>query len=265
MVSGLLLAALALGLAGLPHCGAMCAAPCMAASRPCAATAPTAASAVGLQIGRLGGYAILGVLAASSVGFARLAASHVDALRPLWLMLQLGLLVCGVWLLASGSVPRWMDRLTPAAAWPARWAQRLAGGRRPWHAPLRSALVGLAWALLPCAQLYAAVLIAALAPDAWSGAAVMIAFALPAAAMFMGLPAIWAWWTARQSGGTPGTKPVHVVRSGVVEAERRPWQLRLARWTTAPNFPVRLAGAVLAVSAGAMIVHAAVRPVAAWC
>lgn len=257
MVSGLLLAALALGLAGLPHCGAMCAAPCMAASRPCAGSSPSASSALGLQIGRLFGYAALGAVAASSVGFARLAASHVDALRPLWLMLQLALLVCGVWLLAAGSIPRWMDRLTPAASLPARWAQRLAAGDRPWPAPVRSALVGLAWAVLPCAQLYAAVLVAALAPDAVSGAAVMILFGLPAAAMFAGLPLAWSWWTRRARPATQAGQPVRLVRPS--------WRRRVARWAAAPELPVRLAGAALAASAGAMIVHAAVRPVAAWC
>lgn len=265
MVSGLLLAALALGLAGLPHCGAMCAAPCMAAARPCAGAAPTVASALGLQLGRLAGYAALGALAAGSIGFARLAASHVDALRPLWLMLQMGLLVCGMWLLASGSIPRWMDRLTPAAAWPARWAQRLSGGSRPLPAPLRSALVGLAWALLPCAQLYAAVLVAALAPDAVGGAAVMLAFGLPAAALFAGLPAAWAWWATRRTALAAGTQPVRVVRRDAAAPGQPAWRDRIARWAAAPQLPIRLAGAALAVSAGAMIVHAAVRPVAAWC
>lgn len=257
MVSGLLLAALILGLAGLPHCGAMCAAPCMAASRPCAESSATTSSAVGLQFGRLAGYAVLGALAAGSVGFARLAASHVDALRPLWLMLQLALLVCGIWLLASGSIPRWMDGLTPAASLPARWSQRLAASGRPWPAPVRSALVGVAWAVLPCAQLYAAVLVAALAPDAAGGAAVMVVFGLPAAAMFAGLPFAWRWWTHRSPPGSTQEQPVRLVRPG--------WRTRVARWISAPDLPVRLAGAAMAVSAGAMIVHSAVRPVAAWC
>lgn len=257
MVSGLLLAALALGLAGLPHCGAMCAAPCMAASRPCAGAPAATSSALGLQAGRLAGYALLGALAASSVGFARLAASHVDALRPLWLMLQLALLVCGVWLLACGSIPRWMDGLTPAASWPSRWAERLAAGGRPWPAPVRSALVGLAWAVLPCAQLYAAVLVAALAPNAAGGAAVMLVFGLPAAAMFAGLPLAWGWWTRRAPAHPEDAQPVRLLRRG--------WRGRVARWAAAPDLPVRLAGAALAASAGAMIVHAAVRPLAAWC
>ena len=251
-----MLAALALGLAGLPHCGAMCAAPCMAACRPGPGLPASASSVLVLQIGRLMGYAVLGAIAAQSVGFARLAASHVEALRPLWLMLQMALLICGVWLLLRGAVPRWMDHLTPAAAWPARWANRLSAKSGRWPAGVRSALVGVAWAVLPCAQLYAAVLVAALAPDAAGGAAVMVVFGLPAAALFAGLPTAWGWWK-RRVAASASESPVHIIRRG--------WRHRLSRWAVAPELPIRLAGAALALSAAALIVHAAVRPVAAWC
>lgn len=259
MVPGLLLAALALGFVGLPHCGAMCSAPCLAAARPCAGGQPTWGTALGVQVGRLTAYVALGALAASSIGFARLAADHVEALRPLWLMLQMGLLVCGLWLLARGSMPLWMDRLAPAAALPSRWAARLGRSAKPWPAPVRSGLIGLAWGVLPCAQLYAALLIAALAPTAGSGAVVMVAFGLPAAGWFASLPVVWRWWTGRRTRhASPLALPeVRVVRAG--------WRTRVARWTTAPDWPIRLAGAALAGSAGAMLVHATLRPVAAWC
>src|SRR5690606_18457774 len=47
--------------------------------------------------------------------------------------------------------------------------------------PFVPLLAGMAWVLMPCGLLYAALMVAVLAPHAWGGALVMLAFAIPGA------------------------------------------------------------------------------------
>jgi sulfite exporter TauE/SafE len=166
-VSASLLAAAALaGLAGSPHCLAMCGAACAAVggqSRP---------RALAFQAGRLFGYAALGAVVAASAGVLQWAAAHSALLKPLWGMFHVAVLLLGASLLWLGAQPAWVDR-GAQQVWRALRMRTLSLDTARW--PFAA---GALWALLPCGLLYAALMLAALADSALEGAAVMAVFAL---------------------------------------------------------------------------------------
>lgn len=165
-------AAALMGLAGLPHCAAMCAAPCAAVS------GRGGASQALFQTARVAGYACAGALAAASVGALKGGLAWTAALHPLWTLLHMAALALGVWLLWRG---RWPAALRRGAAvappLPVGW-QRIAG-------PLRSSSAGAVWIAWPCGLSQSALLVAALASTPAQGAAAMAAFALASS------PALW--------------------------------------------------------------------------
>ncbi|MCK9517210.1 MAG: sulfite exporter TauE/SafE family protein [Ottowia sp.] len=169
MQISLALTALFMGIAGSPHCLAMCGAACAGIGQ--AAQPRGTRALLVFQGGRLAGYATLGALAAASMQGLDWLAVHSPVLRPLWTMVHVAALLLGLMLLMRGRQPVWLD----------------AGARRVWAwvrlrvrargllAPLG---LGVAWALLPCGLLYSAVMVAALSGSVASGAAVMALFAL---------------------------------------------------------------------------------------
>ena len=161
--------AVLMGLAGGPHCIAMCGAACAGIGQ---AGAPRGTLAIGwFQVGRLTGYTLLGALAAASMlGLGWLTVQSA-ALRPLWTMVHVAAVLLGAMLLIWARQPVWLE-------WGARrvWARvRTVTQRFGLAAPLG---VGVAWALLPCGLLYSAAMVAALAGSVTGGAAVMALFAL---------------------------------------------------------------------------------------
>ena len=106
----LVLAAGLMGLAGLPHCAAMCAAPCAAATRACG---PDRAVLPAFHLGRLAGYATAGAVAAASAGALRQWLGAVPALRSFWVLLQLAMLALGLWMLLRGRMPLWRPIAPP--------------------------------------------------------------------------------------------------------------------------------------------------------
>lgn len=184
-----------MGLGGIPHCAAMCGA-------ACAAALPRGVPLLAL-LGRCAGYAFLGALAAASAGLIAQWGRQVAVLQPFWVLAQLMAVVVGVWLLATGQMPKAIDRLGQAAYWLVRQRVRQALGeqratrwRRWW--PF---FAGLAWAALPCGLLYGALMVAALASDPLGGGLVMLSFALPSALGVWGAPAILRWFARRSLGG----------------------------------------------------------------
>jgi sulfite exporter TauE/SafE len=171
----LFLSAVLMGLAGTPHCLAMCGAACTAAS---AGGKPR--DLLPFHLGRLLAYAGAGAVAAASVGSLAALGQAVAALRPLWTMVHMAALALGLYLVWQGRQPAWMERLgrSRSTAVPHRPGER-------WQAvrgPARSAGLGLAWVAWPCGLLQSALLVASLANTAWSGAAVMAGFAGASAA-----------------------------------------------------------------------------------
>lgn len=149
--AALIASATLMGLAGMPHCAAMCGAPCALASgnRP-----------VALLAGRLLGYAAGGAVAAASTEALARATEGVAVLRPAWALLQAALLLFGLTLLLRGRMPAWLGRLA-------------------WRTQPRHGLVtGMAWIAMPCGLLHGALLLAALSGSPLGGAATMAGFAL---------------------------------------------------------------------------------------
>lgn len=227
----LVAAAGVMGLAGLPHCAAMCAAPCIAVTRGGAAAQPA------FQITRVVGYAAAGALAAVSVGALREGLAFAPALRPLWTLLHLAALAFGLWMLATGRWPAWLQRTSGQHAAPQQREQNGSWQRVVW-VPLRSACAGAAWIAWPCALSQSALLVAALGDNAAQGAAAMAAFAIASS------PALWIGpWLAqrwRAVGAAGGA-------------------LAAAAW------PVRAAGALLAAGSAWALGHGLWAQVVAWC
>jgi len=222
----LVVAGLAMGAAASPHCALMCGAPCAALTKGCAR------ESTGFHAGRVIGYMAGGAVAAASVQTLAAWSEAAPALRPLWLMLQLGFMALGLWWLITGRPPKALMR----DALPASSTVRFVGRSTP---VARASLAVLAWVAWPCGALQAALLIAALAGDAMGGALVMGAFALASMPALMIAP--WAWGRLRAAGGAT-------------------WS---AQAITATSY--RIAGAGLVLAAGWTVTHGMWERLAAWC
>lgn len=190
MSGSLIAAGLLMGLASSPHCALMCSAPCAAIARSCSTVPGHGGLAlIAWHAGRALAYTVAGAVAATAVATIATLAAGSAIVRPLWTMLQAAVLVLGVALLWSGRMPRWVDG---AAQGLARAAPML-GPHAPQRAagPRRAALIGLGWFAMPCAVLYGALAVAALAAGPWEGAAVMAAFSIGSAPGLAGLPFLW--------------------------------------------------------------------------
>jgi sulfite exporter TauE/SafE len=223
MDAALIASAALMGLAGAPHCTAMCAAPCVAAMGPAGWRGQAA-----FHGARVASYALAGGVAAASVGALATLSQASPALRPLWTLLQLAALALGLWLLWQGRQPAWLGRVglaggsappasprlparstatspaTAPAPSPVLFAVAGPGpgaavaGRAPAGA-LRPALAGALWAGWPCGLLHAALLVASMANTAVAGATAMAGFALASSAGLLWGP--WLWRRLAAVGG----------------------------------------------------------------
>ena len=226
MQSSLALTALLMGLAGGPHCVAMCGAACAGISQAAGPHKNTALWT--FQLGRIIGYAILGGLAAASLQDLGWLTVQSAALRPVWSLFHVAALVLGLMLLFQARQPVWLES-TARRVWARTRAFAANQGR---GAPM---VIGMAWALLPCGLLYSALLVAALAGSTLGGAMVMALFAAGTSVTMVIGP--WLW--LRLNGA--------------------PARLGSGQWG------VRLAGAALAVSSGWALWMALAHNAAPWC
>ncbi len=167
-----------MGIAGGPHCLAMCGAACGGLQQ----------SAAGIHVmrfhfGRLMGYAILGAIAAASVNTLAWFSDQTLALRPLWTFFHVLVLVWGLLLLFFARQPAWAD----------------AFGRRVWDKVKQISLLsgggvftGMLWALMPCGLLYSALLVASLNANPVMGALSMATFAIGTSLALIIGP--WFWF-----------------------------------------------------------------------
>jgi sulfite exporter TauE/SafE len=130
------------------------------------------------------------VAAASMQGFGWLTVQS-SALRPVWSMFHVAMMVLGIVLLWKAQQPVWMEQVG-RKIWAG--ARDLAMGRGR-GAPL---VVGALWTFLPCGLLYSALLVAGLTGHAVDGALVMALFALGTSVSMMLGP--WLWLRLRGSG-----------------------------------------------------------------
>ncbi len=182
MNAALAATALLMGLAGAPHCAAMCGPACTGIVRACAGGVAQESSTLSFHVTRLLSYAAGGALAAGSVSWLATQGAQVAVLRPLWTLLQVAAFALGVWLLLRGRQPAWIDNIGRSTrARKVIWMQGPAG----------AAMAGSMWVALPCGLLQSALVVAALGSGPIEGAALMALFAAGSAlGLWLG-PALW--------------------------------------------------------------------------
>jgi len=191
MQASLAITALLMGLAGGPHCIAMCGAACAGIGQ---AAGPRRQSAMWtFQAGRVLGYSVLGALAAASMQGLGWLTTQSAAVRPVWTLFHVATLLLGLLLLYSARQPVWIEATGKKIWGQMRWlAARWGRG-----APL---VIGTFWAFLPCGLLYSALLVAMLTGNALQGAAVMALFALGTSVSMMAGPWLWLKLAGRGNG-----------------------------------------------------------------
>ncbi len=217
MDGALVVSATLLGLAGAPHCTAMCGAACTALSR----RAPGHAGSIAFHAARVAGYAAAGAVAAASVGALAALGRWGPALRPLWTLVQVAALGLGLWLLITGRQPAWLERIgrSTRSETPAGW-QRLRG-------PAEAALAGGLWFAWPCGLLQSALLVAALANGPAGGAAAMAGYALASSVGLLAAP--WLW--LKMGGAAAAGSASWAVRAaGALLAAASAWALGHGLW-----------------------------------
>ncbi len=192
--------ALLMGLAGGPHCIAMCGAACAGITRAGSARVDTsrlrgagsgqlvsgdvgtAGATWNFQLGRLAGYAVAGAAAAAAVQSFAWLTTQTAALRPVWTLFHLAVLAWALMLVTQARQPMWVS----------------AAGRRVWRRvrPLARArggvfATGALWAFMPCGLLYSALLVASLAGGPLDGALAMALFAAGSSVSLVVAPALY--------------------------------------------------------------------------
>jgi hypothetical protein len=169
MQTSLAITALIMGLAGGPHCVAMCGAACAGIGH--AAGVQQNRALLSFQLGRWLGYSLMGGLAALSVQALGWLTVESAALRPVWSMLHVAAMVLGLLLIWQAKQPVWLDQ-SAQNLWAKIRKLNLNMGK---VAPVG---VGVLWAFMPCGLLYSALMVAALTGNALDGALTMACFAL---------------------------------------------------------------------------------------
>ena len=188
MQTTLAVTALLMGLAGGPHCVAMCGAACAGIAR----AAPLARTLWIFQAGRVIGYSILGALAAASMQGLGWLSVQSAALRPVWTLFHVAAALMGLMLLWRARQPVWLEN-SARTVW--RSVRTATHGMNSGAAPLT---MGVLWSLLPCGLLYSALAVAAMSGNPLEGAAVMALFAAGSGVSLMAGP--WLWLRLRGTG-----------------------------------------------------------------
>ncbi len=225
MQTSLALTALFMGLAGGPHCIAMCGAACAGIGQ--AAGEQKTSAMWTFQVGRVLGYSALGALAAASMQGLGWLTVQSTALRPVWTFFHVAVMVLGLLLLWKAEQPIWLEQ-AGKKIWTGARSLALGRGR---GAPL---VLGALWSFLPCGLLYSALLVAALTGHAVEGALVMALFAIGTSVSMMLGP--WLW--LRLKGNGSGDWGVRL--AGLALAASSAWALWMAYanngapWCTVP-------------------------------
>jgi uncharacterized protein len=250
MQTSLALTAFVMGLAGGPHCVAMCGSVCagLAGARKGGQVVgfarhgePLPSHQAGrwrdlwlFQAGRLAGYATLGGIAAASLQALGWLSMHSALLRPAWTLLHVAAAMLGLVLLVQARQPVWLEE-GARRVW-ARVTILLSGGKPTGSRAGRVAplALGIAWALLPCGLLYSALLVAALSAHPVEGAAVMALFAIGSGISLVAGP--WLWLRLNK----PGSGEWAIRVAGLALLATSAWALWMglvhdtAPWCTVP-------------------------------
>lgn len=231
MTAALLLGVVGGSVLGSLHCAGMCGGLVATCALGTSSTGERLRSELAWSGGRLVGYATLGAAAGTLGSALDLAGRAVGLGRVAALMAAVGLIVTGLgWLLGDLGVTTRRGDLAVARRL-ARWLARL--GSHP--ALLRSLLLGLATALLPCGWLWAFVLMAAGTGSPVQGAAVMAAFWLGTLPALVGLGAALAVVGRRLGGWVRWVASVLVVVAGLFTLVTRTSLVPAVRHGAAPS------------------------------
>lgn len=203
-----------MGLAGGPHCIAMCGAACAGIGQAAGPNRNTAMWT--FQGGRVLGYSALGALAAASMQGLGWLTVQSAALRPVWTLFHVATFVLGLLLLWKAQQPVWLEQMG-RKIWGGARALAAGQGR---GAPL---IIGVLWTFLPCGLLYSALLVAALTGHVTDGAAVMALFALGTSVSMMVGP--WLWLRLRGHHDGQGRGDWGVRLAGLALAASSFWAL----------------------------------------
>lgn len=196
MALGLAATAFVMGLAGGPHCAAMCGAACAGIAR--AAQGNVAARARVFQLGRMVGYSAAGAVVASGAQALGWLATHTAVLRPAWTLMHLAVLAWGLMLLVQARQPAWLDGFGRGVWTRVRPGVGARGGAFG---------AGVLWTFMPCGLLYSALLVASLADGPLEGAGTMALFAIGSGLGLWLAPKLFLWLAGqgnrwKQVGGT---------------------------------------------------------------
>lgn len=197
MQTPMLISAFVMGLVGGPHCVLMCGAACAGVGR-LGEPRPARAIAVFL-LSRSVGYAALGAVVAATVQGLAWMGSHTTVIRPLWTSLHVVALLLGLWLMAWGRQPLWLDGV-------AQRVWRFLKPKLQRLGPRAPVVLGLGWAFMPCGLLYSALLVASLTASAMDGALVMWSFAWGSALLLALGPWALLRWGLRPGGADWGIR-----------------------------------------------------------
>jgi uncharacterized protein len=195
VLSALVFSGFLLGLAGSPHCVAMCgggAALCLSHG----SNKTTPAAWLWFNAARIISYGFLGVVVGVLFAGAAQLALAVRAAQPLSVLLHTAIAAWGLWLMLTARQPAFFSLATGSttgsiALAQGDTAQPLVFTRRATARPWR---IGLLWGALPCGLLYSALLSAALAANPWQAGLVMLAFGVGTSAAFVALPVMRMAW-----------------------------------------------------------------------
>lgn len=208
----LVLSCLLMGLAGAPHCAAMCGPSCAALT--CSGPAAQVRTAsLSFHCARVASYAALGAVASAGVGAMGLAVASAPVLRPFWVLVHCAALGLGLWMLWTARQPEWMTRIRlgrPAGAGGSAW-QLVRGARHVWTAGTAGAL----WVAWPCGLLQSALVVAALCQTPGAGAAAMGSFALASAPGLLAAPWLLNRLANQTGPASPRGLPDRVVRAAI--------------------------------------------------
>ncbi len=210
MQTSLAVTALLMGLAGGPHCIAMCGAACAGIGK--AAGERGTAAIWTFQVGRVAGYSAMGALAAASMQGLGWLTTQTAAMRPVWTLFHVAAMLVGLMLVLLARQPVWLDT-TARRVWGRVRAFNASWGR---GAPLA---IGALWAFMPCGLLYSALLVAALSGGALDGAMTMALFALGSSVSLL----IGPWLLLRLRGGGTGEWGIRL--AGLALAATSGWAL----------------------------------------
>ena len=178
METALIYSALLMGLAGGPHCVAICGAACTSFTQ-----LPEKPHAIKLyHLGRLCGYATLGGIATFAIQSIAWLSNYSSILHPLWTFFHVLVFFWGLLLLVYARQPIWVDQ----------------AGRKIWQHVKKLSLIqgghfyiGMLWALMPCGLLYSALIIASFNGNPLGGALSMAAFAIGSSVSLFFAPWLW--------------------------------------------------------------------------